>query len=149
MRKAVRLIERAVPSHPQPGQIGFDGLFIGLGGALCVGVVNAQDEGPVLAFGEQPIDQSRADIADMQTAGRRRRKAYHWRCHTLTFKFMRAPCTRNRVICQGLRAIFGRPNSYPVGLMGGLGDFFNSNRVLARTKLAVDLQRTIWLNHIP
>jgi hypothetical protein len=42
------------------------------GSSVQVGVVDAQDELAALPFREHPVDQSRADVADVQLAGGRR-----------------------------------------------------------------------------
>lgn len=61
-----------VPLQAHPPQVVQDRLFRFLGGPLAIGVFNAQDEGAALAAGEQPIEQGRAGVADVQVAGGRR-----------------------------------------------------------------------------
>ena len=49
-------------------------VFVRLGGALEIRVIDTQYENAALPLGEQPVEQAGADIADMQLARRRRRK---------------------------------------------------------------------------
>ena len=59
-----------VPVDAEPAEAVEDGLQ-GLGHvALLVGVVDAQDELAAVLAGEQPVEQGRADAADVQIAGR-------------------------------------------------------------------------------
>src|SRR5688572_11848110 len=58
-----------IPVEAEPAQI-FENRRVGVGcGALNVGVFDTQDERAVLPAREQPVEQRRADIADVQMAG--------------------------------------------------------------------------------
>src|SRR5687767_7731272 len=59
-----------VPVEAKPAQV-FEDAHLGLvRGPLGVSVFDAKDEGAVLAVGEQPVEQRRPGIADVQLAGR-------------------------------------------------------------------------------
>ena len=58
-----------VPVKPQPLERPQDLLRVGLGGALGIGVVDAQDEGASRAASESPVVDSCAGAADVQGAG--------------------------------------------------------------------------------
>ena len=65
----------AIPAEAQPLQVVLDGcLELGLA-AQPVGIVEPQDERAAMAPREQPVEQGRPDIADMQEAGRAGREA--------------------------------------------------------------------------
>jgi hypothetical protein len=60
---------------PQPGEVRGNGLGIFPLRALHIGVVEAKDEAPAMLQREQPVEQRRARIADMDVARRRGREA--------------------------------------------------------------------------
>ena len=62
-----------IESHPAEGPQ--DDLGVLLGGALRVGVLDAQDEGAAGSTGEGPVVDGGAGAADVQLAGGRRREA--------------------------------------------------------------------------
>ena len=64
----VRLAEAVVPGQAQQGKVGADAVLIFLCRAFCIGVINAQNELSLLPLGEQPVDQRRAHIANVQAA---------------------------------------------------------------------------------
>ena len=73
---AGELVERlAVPVELEPLEPVEDGCDGGLGGALAVGVLDAQQEFAAGVAGIEPVEQRRARPADMQIAGGRGRKA--------------------------------------------------------------------------
>src|SRR5689334_18735402 len=72
--EARRLIGALVPFEAEPGQIIFNALLEFLGGAREIGVVDAQQHLPSLTLREQPVEQCRTDIADMNAPGGRRRE---------------------------------------------------------------------------
>src|SRR5204863_7816245 len=83
-RELLRLVIRAVraadlgalvPVQAQPAEPVEDRLQGLRHVALLVGVVDAEDELAVLLPGEQPVEQGRADPADVQVAGRARGEA--------------------------------------------------------------------------
>jgi len=63
---------------PEPGEVGLDRIGIFGARTLAVGIVEAQDEAAALTRCEEPVQQSRARIADMDASGRRWRKADNW-----------------------------------------------------------------------
>jgi hypothetical protein len=72
---SLRLEHRiAVPVEPEPAQAVDDGVNGGLGGPCAVGVLDAQQEPPAVMAGEQPVEIGGARAANVQEAGRRRRK---------------------------------------------------------------------------
>jgi hypothetical protein len=73
--EAVGLPERSVKGQAKPFEIVPDRLVEIESRALAVGVVDAQEEAPAMLLGEEEIMQRRPDIADMEPAGRRWRKA--------------------------------------------------------------------------
>jgi hypothetical protein len=74
VRQPVRLLLLARPVEAEPLQVAFDcGLVLGLA-ARPIGVVEAQDEGAAMALGEQPVEQRRAHVSDMQQPGGAGRK---------------------------------------------------------------------------
>ena len=74
VRQPVRLLLLARPVEAEPLQVAFDRrLVLGLA-ARPVGVVEAQDEGSAMPLGEQPVEQRRAHVSDMQQPGGARRK---------------------------------------------------------------------------
>ena len=72
----LRLPGTAVPVQPQPAQVLLDGGDELLARALAIGVVDPQQEMPAPPSREQPVDQRRADVADVQQPGRARREAH-------------------------------------------------------------------------
>ncbi len=71
----LRLAHHGVRLEAEPLQVIPDQL-VELGSrALAVGVVDPEDEGAAMFPGKQIIVQRRADVADVQPAGRRRREA--------------------------------------------------------------------------
>ncbi len=71
-RRARELIDGlAVPVEAEPGQPVEDGVDRGLGRALAVGVLDAQQHLAAAAARIEPVEQRRARAADMQEAGGR------------------------------------------------------------------------------
>ena len=71
----------AVDIETEPGEIVADRHHIGLLAPRLIGVVDAQQKATALLAGPKPVVQRRADVADMETAGRRRGEAGgdgHW-----------------------------------------------------------------------
>ena len=68
------LAAHQVRLNSKPLQIGLDCVGVFPLRTLEIGVIEAQDERPVAALGEQPVQQRRADVADVDAAGRRRRE---------------------------------------------------------------------------
>ena len=66
LRQPFGLAFLAVRYEAEPGEIGADGVDIFLAAALCIGVVDPQQEPPAALFRQQPIMQRSADIADMK-----------------------------------------------------------------------------------
>ncbi len=64
-----------VPAKPQPAQVSTDCLDELLARTLGVGVVEPQDELPPGLVGKKPVEDCGADVADMKSPGRARRKA--------------------------------------------------------------------------
>ena len=62
----------AVPVDAEPGEAVEDRLDRGLGRALAVGVLDAQQHLAAVLLGEKPVEQRRARPADVQEAGGRR-----------------------------------------------------------------------------
>ncbi len=65
-----------VPLESKPAQILEDAVLRRLGGSLGVGVLDAQDERPVVTACEQPVEERRARVADVQLARWTRSEAY-------------------------------------------------------------------------
>ena len=64
----------AVPIEAEPFHAVDDGVDGGLGGALAVGVLDAQHHLAAMAPGVEPVEKRRARAANMQKAGGRGRK---------------------------------------------------------------------------
>ena len=64
-----------VPVQAEPAEIAEDRRFRHVGRALDVGVLDAKDERAAVAAREEPIEQRRAGVADMQMPGRARRES--------------------------------------------------------------------------
>ena len=75
--RAVRAVDvgALVPVEPEPAKILEDADLRLARRALGVGVLDAQDERAVLAVCQQPVEQRRARVADVQLAGRARSKS--------------------------------------------------------------------------
>ena len=71
----LRLPGAAIPVQPEPSQVLLDGVRELVARAFAIGVVDAQQEMPAVPAREQPVDQRRADIADVLQPGRARREA--------------------------------------------------------------------------
>ena len=68
-----------VPLEAHPAQIVENRLLRLARRALEIGVFDAQDERAALAAGEQPVEQCRSGVTDVQmTCGRRRETNSHW-----------------------------------------------------------------------
>ena len=74
-REAVRLLVLLVPAEVEPAQPFEDGIERGLGVALDVGIVDAQDHGPAVVAGVEPVEDEGARAPDVQKARGRGRKA--------------------------------------------------------------------------
>ncbi len=72
--KSFRLLVLFVPVKTQPAQALEDGLHAGVGVALDVSVVEAQDHGSAVVAGKEPVEDEGAGAADVQKAGGRRGK---------------------------------------------------------------------------
>ena len=73
--EALRLEERAlVPVEAEPAHAFEDALDHFFRGALEVGVFDAQDKGSAEVAGEEPVEEGGAGSADVEIAGRGRRK---------------------------------------------------------------------------
>src|SRR5262249_33433782 len=73
--EAFRLPERPAGRQAEPFEIVADRV-VELGGrALTIGVVDPQDERPVIPAREKEVVERRSDIADMESPGRRRRES--------------------------------------------------------------------------
>src|SRR5690349_15364115 len=69
-------IRALVPVQAEPAQIAQD-RRVGVGrGALDVGILDAEDERPMMAAGEQPVEQRGARVADVQLTGGAWSEAY-------------------------------------------------------------------------
>src|SRR6185437_1495966 len=73
--EALRLPDEGVPAEPEPAEILLDRQREFLGRAFAVGVVEPQKEAAAGAPGEEPVDERRPDIAEVQPPGRARREA--------------------------------------------------------------------------
>ena len=70
--EALGLIERAlVPVEAEPAHAFQDAFDHGLGGALEVGVLDAEDEGAAGVAGEEPVEERGAGATNVQVAGGR------------------------------------------------------------------------------
>ena len=65
-------VRALVPLETEPAQILENAVFGLARRPLAVGIFDAQDERAVLAVGEQPVEERRAGIADVQVPGRAR-----------------------------------------------------------------------------
>ncbi len=74
-RKAFGLFVLFVPGEAQPAQPLEYGLDAGLGVALHVGIVEAQDHGSMVVAGIKPVEYERSGAADVQKTGGRWREA--------------------------------------------------------------------------
>ena len=70
-REPIRLTKGLVPVEAEPGQIVAYSLFVFSRGSLSVCIVDPENEHAAFGPCEQPVDQRRPDIADMQLARRR------------------------------------------------------------------------------
>ena len=73
-RDALRLAAHEVRLDSQPLQIGLDRLGVFRLRTLEIRVVEAQNERPIAALGEEPVEQRGAGVADMDAPGRRGRE---------------------------------------------------------------------------
>jgi len=73
-RQPFRLLIFLVPSEIKPAQTLKDGANRGVGVALDVGIIEAEDHGSMVVTGVKPIENEGASAADMQKTGGRRRK---------------------------------------------------------------------------
>src|SRR4029079_8856614 len=69
-------VRALVPLQAEPAQIVEDALLRRLRRSLGVGVLDAQDVGPLVAAREQPVEQRHAPGADAKRSCRTRREAY-------------------------------------------------------------------------
>ena len=81
-RQPLGLAILLVPTEIEPAQALEDGIERGLGIALDVGVVDAQDHGAAVVAGVEPVEDEGARAPDVQKAGGRRRKtnSKHGKC---------------------------------------------------------------------
>ena len=80
LRLAVRAeiatnVRAFVPVEAEPGQVAEDGLLGLLGGALEVGVLDAEDELAAPGAREEVVEERGAGAPDVEVAGGRRREA--------------------------------------------------------------------------
>jgi len=73
--QAFGLLVFLVPSQVEPAQAFENGVDGGIGIALDVGVVEAQDHRPSIATGVEPVEDEGAGTANVQKASGRRREA--------------------------------------------------------------------------
>ena len=64
-----------IPIEAKPPKPLDDAVDHGPGGALGVGILDAEDEGPALPARVEPVEERRARAADVQIAGWRRGEA--------------------------------------------------------------------------
>ena len=69
---ALGLAMDAIRRNTEPGEVVRNPVGKGPRRAFAIGVVEAEDETAALASGKQPVEQRRAQIADMNAAGGRR-----------------------------------------------------------------------------
>jgi hypothetical protein len=69
--QALGLLVFFVPVEAQPPEAREDGLDAGVGVALDIGVVEAQDHDAVVVTGKEPIEDKGAGAADVKEAGGR------------------------------------------------------------------------------
>ena len=69
-RKPVRLPHAVVPAKAKPAQIVLDTEGERLGGPLAIGVIESQEELPLMPTGMQPVDQRAARVSEMDTPRR-------------------------------------------------------------------------------
>src|SRR5690606_30665185 len=74
-RGAVRLADQEVGLDAEPRQVNLYAVGKLAGGTREIGIVHAQHISAAVATGEEPVQQRRACIAQMDTAGRRWRPA--------------------------------------------------------------------------
>src|SRR5262249_51886814 len=65
-----------IPLEPQPAQVLEDAVLRLFRRSFGVGVLDAQDECTVVAAREEPVEERRARVPDVQRTGRARREAY-------------------------------------------------------------------------
>ena len=65
---ALRLLVLLIPREVEPAKAFEDGIERGFGVALDIGVVDAQDHGPAVAAGEEPIKDESARAPDVEKA---------------------------------------------------------------------------------
>ena len=73
-RHPLRLAAHQIRLDSQPLQIDLDRVGVFRLRTLEIGVVEAQNERSIAALGEQPVEQRRAGVADMDAPGRRGRE---------------------------------------------------------------------------
>ena len=76
-RHALGLAAQKVRPNSKPFKIRLDRVGVFRLGTFEIRVVEAQDERSAAAADEEPVQQSRAGVADMDAAGRRRREPDH------------------------------------------------------------------------
>ncbi len=69
--RTIRLAILFIPAQIEPLQAVEDRIERGLGVAVDIGVIDAQDHGAVIAPGVQPVEDERPRAANMQIAGGR------------------------------------------------------------------------------
>ena len=72
-----------VPVHAEPFHAVDDDADGLVGGPRLVRVLDAEDEGPLVMAGEEPVEEGGADPADMQSAGGAWREPYANGIHVL------------------------------------------------------------------
>ena len=73
--QAFGLLVFLVPPQIEPAQTFEDGVDGGVGVALDVGVIQAQDHGSSIVTGVEPVENEGPGTANMQKTGGRRRKS--------------------------------------------------------------------------
>src|SRR5690606_39090251 len=85
-----------VPVEAQPAQAVENGCEGLLGGALGVGVLNAEDEGAAVVAGKEPVEERRASPTHVQVAGGTGRKTGPNLCQARSSPQTRWRPTRSR-----------------------------------------------------
>ena len=96
-------IRALVPVEPEPPQVLEDARLRLLRRSLGVGVLDAQDERAVLAVREQPVEERRAGVADVQLAGRTRGESNSHSCSDYQVACLGQPiCATSATACAAM-----------------------------------------------